>query len=141
VSQFGETLEETILTYCIVGLGQANASRLNQSFTLFSYLTPILGAVVADQYLGRFKTILFASIVFLLGLLTLIGSSLSIAHDYNISTGGLMASLLLLGVGSGGIKPNVNPLIAEQYTGIDGTIQVIKSGETVLLDRALTLQR
>jgi proton-dependent oligopeptide transporter, POT family len=104
-------------------------------------LTPILGAVVADQYLGRFKTILFASIVFLLGLLTLIGSSLSIAHDYNISTGGLMASLLLLGVGSGGIKPNVNPLIAEQYTGIDGTIQVIKSGETVLLDRALTLQR
>lgn len=136
---FPPALGQDLTSY--IGLGQANASRVNQLFSLTTSLTPLLGAILADQYLGRLNTILYASLFYLLGLCALFASSLPIAHAYNLSLGGLLTSLFLLSIGTGGIKPNVIPLIAEQYTGIDRTVQIHGSGEVVVLDRELTLQR
>lgn len=124
-----------------IGLGQANASRINQLFSFTSCLTPIFGAILADQYLGRLNTIIFTSLFYLLGLCILFASSLPIAQTYDLSLAGLLMSLFLLSIGTGGIKPNVSPLIAEQYTGVDRTVRVHGSGELIVLDRELTLQR
>ena len=48
---------------------------------------------------------------------------------------------IIIGIGTGGIKSNVSPLIAEQYRGTKQTIRVEKSGERVIVDPAITIQR
>ncbi len=53
----------------------------------------------------------------------------------------LFSALLLIGIGTGGIKTNVSSLIAEQYTGPSEAIRVTSSGEKVIVDRGLTIQR
>lgn len=49
--------------------------------------------------------------------------------------------MIIIGLGTGGIKSNVSPLIAEQYRGTKQTIRVLKSGERVIVDPAATIQR
>nr|B8NI27.1 RecName: Full=Peptide transporter imqJ; AltName: Full=Imizoquin biosynthesis cluster protein J [Aspergillus flavus NRRL3357] len=114
---------------------------VNQAFMLWCYITPVLGAVVAEQYIGRVKTIIFSSSVYLCGLVTLFLSSLPTAYAMGISLPGLLVSLFLIGIGTGGIKTNVSSLIAEQYTGPKESRRILKSGEEVIVDRDLTIQR
>jgi proton-dependent oligopeptide transporter, POT family len=49
--------------------------------------------------------------------------------------------MIVRGLGKGGIKANVSPLIAEQYTNTKQMIKVLKSGERVIVDPAVTVQR
>ncbi|THC88582.1 hypothetical protein EYZ11_011973 [Aspergillus tanneri] len=53
---------------------------------------------------------------------------------------GVIVSLFLIGIGTGGIKTNVSSLIAEQYNGPRESRRVLKSGEEVIIDRDLTIQ-
>ena len=41
----------------------------------------------------------------------------------------------------GGIKSNVSPMIAEQYRSTKPYIRVLKTGERVIVDPAVTIQR
>ena len=43
--------------------------------------------------------------------------------------------------GTGGIKSNVSPLIAEQYTGTKQSIRILESGERVIIDPTITIER
>lgn len=38
-----------------------------QVFTVICYMTPLLGGIISDNYLGKYKTILYLSIVYLFG--------------------------------------------------------------------------
>ncbi|KAI9846137.1 MAG: peptide transporter ptr2 [Thelocarpon superellum] len=124
-----------------IGLGQTGATGLTNFFQFWCYVTPILGAIVADQYLGRYRTILFFSIVYVVGLLILFLSSLPIAIEKQASLGGLIAAMIVIGLGTGGIKSNVSPLIAEQYRGTKQTIRTLKTGERVIVDPGITVER
>jgi dipeptide/tripeptide permease len=42
-----------------LGMSTVLATELNSLFTSLSYLTPLLGAYVADRHLGRFTTYVF----------------------------------------------------------------------------------
>jgi POT family proton-dependent oligopeptide transporter len=44
-----------------LGLGQARATKLNDAFQFIIYLSPTRWAVVADTWLGRYKTICIAT--------------------------------------------------------------------------------
>ncbi|OJZ83582.1 hypothetical protein ASPFODRAFT_35061 [Aspergillus luchuensis CBS 106.47] len=124
-----------------IGLGQAHATLINQGFMIWCFLTPVLGAVVAEQYLGRVKTILYSAAIYGGGLAILVLSSLPAVRETVISLPGLLLSLFLIGVGTGGIKANVSPLLAEQCTSPGQVIRLLKSGETVIIDREFTVQR
>lgn len=108
---------------------------------IWCFLTPVVGAVVAEQYLGRVKTILYSAAIYGGGLPILVLSSLPAVQETVISLLGLLLSLFLIGVGTGGIKANVNPLLAEQYTSPGPVFRLLKSGEKVVIDRDLTVQR
>lgn len=110
-------------------------------FLCVCFLTPIAGAVVADQYLGRLYTILYSSGFYIMGLLVLVASSLPAAKEHGLALLGLLLAMLLLAIGAGGIKPSVGSLIAEQYTEPDNKVRTLNTGESVLLDKDLTLQR
>ena len=124
-----------------IGLGQTGATGLGNFFQFWCYVTPILGAIIADQYLGKYRTILYFSLVYIVGLIILFLTSLPIAIEHGAALGGLIVAMIVIGLGTGGIKSNVSPLIAEQYQGTRPTIRVLKSGERVIVDPAVTIQK
>ncbi|ORY10765.1 hypothetical protein BCR34DRAFT_625130 [Clohesyomyces aquaticus] len=87
-------------------LGRKTATALTIFFTFFAYLTPILGAVLADQYFGRYRTILGFAAVYLLGLLILWTTALPSFLEHGAGLGGFIAAIITIGLGTGGIKAN-----------------------------------
>ncbi|XHF96489.1 hypothetical protein AWENTII_000123 [Aspergillus wentii] len=106
-----------------LGRGQSVATGVNYFFTGWCFLAPIIGAIVADTYLGRFRTICLGTCL-----------------EHGAGMPGLMVALVLIGLGSGGIKSNVAPLIAEQYSGCSARIQTLDDGEKVVVDPNVTTQ-
>ena len=106
-----------------LGLSKVQSTEMSGLFSSLVYLTPVLGAYVADVYWGRFKTILFFCIWYIFGLVaTTIGAWPTESDDGTFSMPkpaalGLCLSGLFVGValGAGGIKPNVVVLGADQF--------------------------
>lgn len=100
-----------------------------------------IGAIVADQYLGKYWTIFYFAIIYMVGLIILFLTSLPVAIENGAALGGLVAAMIVIGLGTGGIKSNVSPLIAEQYQHTKAYVKTLKSGERVIVDPAVTIQR
>lgn len=98
-----------------LGRGQQTATALTMFFRFFAYITPIIGAILADQFWGKYKTIIVSCLVYMIGLLVLLLTSIPPAID-NAAFPGLIVAMIILGLGTGGVKSNVSPLMAEQYT-------------------------
>ena len=96
--------------------GQLTATSLTTFFRFLCYLTPIAGAILADQFWGKYKTIFLSCIIYAIGLLVLVFTSLPSAISAGIAFPGLIIAMIILGFGTGGVKSNVSPLMAEQYT-------------------------
>jgi dipeptide/tripeptide permease len=124
-----------------LGLGQQRATALTNFFSFWCYITPIIGAIVADQYLGKYKTIVLFAAVYLVGLVILFMTSLPTSIENGAAFGGLVTAMLVIGLGTGGIKSNVSPLIAEQVQEMKPRTRVLPSGEKIIIDPALTVQR
>ncbi len=75
-------------------------------FTAAVYFFPILGALVSDGLLGKYRTILSFSIVYCLGHLALA------LDDTRL---GLFTGLALVAFGAGGIKPCVSAHVGDQF--------------------------
>jgi POT family proton-dependent oligopeptide transporter len=124
-----------------LGLGHQGATGLTTFFQFWCYVTPILGAIIADQYLGKYKTIVLFCGVYLVGLLILVCTSIPTALEHGAGLGGFIVAILVIGLGTGGIKSNVAPLIADQYKRKKMAVSTTKKGERVIIDPALTIQR
>jgi len=70
------------------------------------YFTPLLGALISDIWLGKYKTILFFSIVYCFGFFAL---------AFNQTRLGLATGLILIAIGSGMIKPCVSANVGDQF--------------------------
>jgi POT family proton-dependent oligopeptide transporter len=104
-------------------------------------VTPILGAVIADQYLGKYNTILVFAAVYWVGLLVLWTTALPASIAGGHALGGYIAAIIIIGFGTGGIKSNIAPLIADQYQRRTMAIKIQKGGERTIIDPAITYQR
>ncbi|KAF2857462.1 PTR2-domain-containing protein [Piedraia hortae CBS 480.64] len=124
-----------------LGLGHAGATGLNTFFQFFCYITPILGAIIADQYIGRYKAILIFAGVYWVGLIILWTTALPAAVESGAALGGFVTSLIIIGFGTGGIKSNIAPLIADQYSRKVMAVETLPSGERIIRDPAITFQR
>ncbi|MDP7008990.1 MAG: POT family MFS transporter [Phycisphaerales bacterium] len=92
----------------------SNAAALENYhlFTTAVYFFPIIGALLADIVLGKYLTIMLLSVVYCAGhgVLALMGSTGSIPPGIVLATG-----LILISVGSGGIKPCVSAHVGDQF--------------------------
>ncbi|KUI73365.1 Peptide transporter PTR2 [Cytospora mali] len=124
-----------------IGMGQTGATGLTDFFQFWCYVTPVLGAVISDQYLGKYWTIFYSALIYMVGNLILFLTSLPVAIENGAALGGLIAAMIVIGLGTGGIKSNVSPLIAEQYENTTPFIKTLKSGERVIVDPSTTISR
>jgi POT family proton-dependent oligopeptide transporter len=90
----------------MLGYSDANSSTVASYFTAACYVLPIIGGYVADRWLGKFKTIIYFAIPYIMGHIVL-GT-----WDNNV---GLYVALALLAGGSGTIKPNISTLMGMMY--------------------------
>lgn len=76
------------------------------TFVMAAYFTPLLGAFLADWLLGKYKTILFLSVLYCFG-------HLALALDE--TRVGLAIGLSLIALGTGAIKPCVSAHVGDQF--------------------------
>ncbi|MGI9241825.1 MAG: POT family MFS transporter [Verrucomicrobiales bacterium] len=88
----------------------AEATATTSFFTAAVYLTPILGAIIADTFFGKYRTIISLSIVYCLGHLCLALMGVSGPPKF-----WLLAGLGLVSLGAGGIKPCVSAHVGDQF--------------------------
>ncbi|KAF4151947.1 hypothetical protein CNMCM6069_002802 [Aspergillus lentulus] len=124
----------------VLGLHEETATNIVNAMMAGGYLTTIPAAVVADTWLGRYRTILVSAVIQLCGSAILFASSLPRAVQSGAAEGGLVTAIVLIAVGSGGVRSSVAPFIAEQYTEAIPKIKVLKNRRKVITDRALTIQ-
>ena len=55
----------------VLGFSEDSATVLYHAFTALCYFTPIFGAVLADSFFGKFRTIFYVSIVYAIGQMVL----------------------------------------------------------------------
>jgi len=125
-----------------LGLGQQAATGLTTFNQFWVYVIPLFGAYVADTYLGRFKTIVWSVIIALVGHVILTASAAPHVMDHPHSAlAAFVIGLIIMGVGTGGFKPNISPLVAEQIPTTAMYIKTLKTGERVIVDPAVTTAR
>src|ERR1044071_8488046 len=92
----------------------AAAEAWYHTFVVVLYFLPLLGAILADAFFGKFKVVLWLSIVYCLGhgTLALMGSSVAhlIEPRYLLALG-----LIMIAMGAGGIKPCVSTNVGDQF--------------------------
>ncbi|NXU80830.1 S15A1 protein, partial [Oreotrochilus melanogaster] len=100
------------------------STAIYHTFVALCYLTPILGALIADSWLGKFKTIVSLSIVYTIGQAITSVSSISDLTDYDhngspdnksVHIALSMTGLILIALGTGGIKPCVAAFGGDQF--------------------------
>jgi proton-dependent oligopeptide transporter, POT family len=92
-------------------MGEAEANIYFHLFEFAAYAFPILGAIVADAYWGKYRTIMILSTVYCLG-------HLALAIDE--TRVGLTTGLILIAIGTGGIKPCVSAHVGDQFGSKNG---------------------
>ncbi|CAN6696106.1 unnamed protein product [Malus baccata var. baccata] len=121
-------MSSNLVIYFKTQLNQTSAvaAKNNSNWGGTCYLTPLLGAFLADAYLGRYKTIASFSIIYVIGmtLLTMSASvpgmkptcvSKDVCHANGGQTAATFIALYLIALGTGGIKPCVSSYGADQF--------------------------
>ncbi|KAM6178234.1 solute carrier family 15 member 1 [Rhynchocyon petersi] len=107
-----------------IGWNDNLSTAIFHTFVALCYLTPILGALIADSWLGKFKTIISLSVVYTIGQAVTAVSSINdlTDHDHNgvpdnisVHVALSMIGLALIALGTGGIKPCVSAFGGDQF--------------------------
>lgn len=114
-----------------LGLGQSMATNIFNAFFLFSFLTPMLFALLSDIYVGRYKSLMAGLVyvestyrigaffprlkslfrLYLIGCLLLLLTSLPVALDRGAGLPGLILAMTFIGLGAGCIRATYFPFI------------------------------
>ncbi|KAL4824278.1 hypothetical protein H8958_017856 [Nasalis larvatus] len=91
------------------------STSIYHAFSSLCYFTPILGAAIADSWLGKFKTIIYLSLVYVLGHVIKSLGALPILGGQVVHTVLSLVGLSLIALGTGGIKPCVAAFGGDQF--------------------------
>jgi len=98
-------------------LTEAQAREYVAWFVASAYFFPVLGAILSDAILGKYRTIMLLSIVYCIGhaALAMIDMPSAFLQATLNPKGWLIAGLFLVALGSGGIKPCVSAHVGDQF--------------------------
>jgi POT family proton-dependent oligopeptide transporter len=88
-----------------LGLADKDAASIYGTYTGSVWGSAILGGIIADRWLGQYRSVLIGGIIIALGHFTLAFKALSFFY----------AGLALIVIGTGLLKPNVSTLVGSLY--------------------------
>ena len=91
-------------------MDEARSTELMHLFNGAFYLTPIIGAILADVFFGKYRVIIWLSIVYCAG-----HAALALMGKFGNSEAWMIAGLVLIALGAGGIKPCVSAHVGDQF--------------------------
>ncbi|MDO3644054.1 MAG: POT-type proton-dependent oligopeptide transporter [Mucilaginibacter sp.] len=103
VKQFFNPTDNAALT----DQANAHANKLHHLFVMVAYALPFVGGMIADWYTGKYKLILYVSIVYCIGHLML--------ATFDGGLTGFELGLLVVAIGAGGIKSCVSANVGDQF--------------------------
>ncbi|WP_437838899.1 POT family MFS transporter [Sorangium sp. So ce1153] len=102
---------KNILTFFMINTMLINEHVAKANYHLFvsaCYFFPLLGGFLSDRFFGKYRTILWLSLVYCAG-----HACLAL---FESSPTGFYAGLALIALGSGGIKPCVSAHVGDQFS-------------------------
>ena len=93
-------------------MSKNEATEVVHLFIACTYLLPLLGAWLADRFLGRYRTIISISLFYCLGNAVL--AMADFAGDVETRKWILFIGLTIIAIGAGGIKPCVSAFVGDQ---------------------------
>ncbi|KAF8689312.1 hypothetical protein HU200_042108 [Digitaria exilis] len=110
-----------LVTYLTTVLHErkVDAARNFSAWLGACFLSPLLGAFIADTYLGRYWTIVVSVPLYIIGMLVLIVSAslpvFSTSHGDGVHSSVVYLGLYLLAISNGGLKPCISTFGADQF--------------------------
>ncbi|KAJ7079396.1 POT family-domain-containing protein [Mycena belliarum] len=94
-----------------LGKGQQTSTGIGTFYQFWCYVTPLVGAWIADAHLGRFNTIIIGVLIALVGHVVLIVSAIpGVIDKPDTSLAVFALALVVIGFGTGLFKSNISPL-------------------------------
>lgn len=124
-----------------LGKGVQFASAFVLLFTFMAYVFPIFGAWIADTRLGRYNTVMLGAGIGAVAHVIMTGGAAPSVLQKGNGIAPFMISFFMLAIGAGIFKPNVAPIVIDQYTHQRQYVKTLPSGERVLVDPETTIQR
>jgi proton-dependent oligopeptide transporter, POT family len=103
VQQFFNPTDNPALT----DQANAHANKLHHLFVMVAYALPFVGGMVADWFTGKYKLILYVSMIYCVGHLML--------ATFDGGLDGFKLGLLVVAIGAGGIKSCVSANVGDQF--------------------------
>lgn len=109
-----ESVRVVMLLYLIdqLAFSAANALVLFHSYNTISYLMAIVGALLADVWVGRYWATLYTHLVFMLGTILL---ALCAVRELQLVWPLALTSAAIIGIGNGCMKPCLVALSGDQF--------------------------
>lgn len=89
-------------------LQESQATVMMHSFVMLAYFFPLVGGVLGDSYWGKFRTIAMFSLVYCAANVLIAVTSVPGITGQPPQMWGIVSGLILLAIGTGGIKSNVS---------------------------------
>lgn len=91
-------------------MDEVYATELIHWFNAAFYVTPFIGAILADAFLGKYRVIILLSLVYCAG-----HAALAMMGQFGYSNWWMFSGLVLIALGAGGIKPCVSAHVGDQF--------------------------
>jgi len=97
----------------ISGMNKSSAKVYSTAFTMLAYFFPLIGAALSDSFLGKWWTIISFSVIYLIGMIMVTVFAIpGVIPASNFLT---FLPMLVIAIGTGGIKPCVSSHGGDQY--------------------------
>ncbi|PVV02487.1 hypothetical protein BB560_001930 [Smittium megazygosporum] len=111
---YGATIMFTTFMIISLGIEKAASVTINRAFSFTVYFFTLLGGYLSDQYLGKYRTVVYFSTWYLIGMVLL---TLSSVPSFSKSTGFAIfavAIYVFVSIGSGSIKASMTTIPVDQ---------------------------
>ncbi|MEO6064803.1 MAG: oligopeptide:H+ symporter [Lysobacterales bacterium] len=100
-------LVTSLLLYAPLAERAGIAKEVFHTFVIGVYFFPLLGGWLSDRFFGKYRTVFWLSLVYVLGFVFL--------AMFTDNRAGFYTGLFLIALGSGGIKPLVSSFVGDQF--------------------------
>ncbi|KAI1707693.1 POT family domain-containing protein [Ditylenchus destructor] len=98
----------------VLKFSENHATMFYNGFSIVNQIAPIFGAIFADGYWGKYRTIMYCSIVYCVGKVIFVGlSSMDYWSPFHPWLD--IIALLIIYMGNAGVSPCVRPFAADQF--------------------------